>query len=327
MEQAPIRAAPSTADLESKRQALEADSVGAASGEIFSQYRPTHNLGGVDHPADIAEAASLAATPSPAHTYPLADAISCELVDKGLLSSLQLESISLACQRHLTILPTAVPTRAAFFLGDGAGVGKGRQLAGMIYDNLARGRPRHLWFSSSSDLRVDAQRDLADVGLQGVTVIDGCQGLDRSACKGLGLSKDMHAGVLFSTYATLVSVTASQKAKGASRLQQLVDWCGGPAFEGCLLFDECHKAKNWSGKEDTSSQISKAVLELQRALPLACAQWIPNPVPVIGSRASDRLFISLWTGSHLSEMRSHSRQPHRVLLGHWSVRHIQHGLQ
>ena len=224
------RPPPTTAELEQKRQALEADAVGAASGEVFSAYTPTHNLGGVDHPADIAEAASLAATPSPVHTYPLIDAISRELIDKGILSSLQLESISLACQRHLTILPTTPLTRAAFFLGDGAGVGKGRQLAGMIYDNLARGRPRQLWFSSSSDLRVDAQRDLQDVGVHGCQVIDGCQGLDRSACKGLGMSKDMQAGVLFSTYATLVSVTAGQKAKGNSRLQQLVEWCGGPAF-------------------------------------------------------------------------------------------------
>ena len=30
-----------------------------------------------------------------------------------------------------------------------------------------------------------------------------------------------------------------------TRLQQLIDWCGGPQFEGCLIFDECHKAKNF----------------------------------------------------------------------------------
>ncbi len=30
--------------------------------------------------------------------------------------------------------------RAGFFIGDGAGVGKGRQIAGVILDNLARGR-------------------------------------------------------------------------------------------------------------------------------------------------------------------------------------------
>lgn len=30
-----------------------------------------------------------------------------------------------------------------------------------------------------------------------------------------------------------------------SRQQQLVDWCGGPNFDGCLIFDECHKAKHF----------------------------------------------------------------------------------
>lgn len=30
-------------------------------------------------------------------------------------------------------------TRAAFFIGDGAGVGKGRQLAGLIYESWLKG--------------------------------------------------------------------------------------------------------------------------------------------------------------------------------------------
>ena len=30
-----------------------------------------------------------------------------------------------------------------------------------------------------------------------------------------------------------------------SRLQQLIDWCGGEHFDGCLIFDECHKAKHF----------------------------------------------------------------------------------
>jgi len=24
-----------------------------------------------------------------------------------------------------------------------------------------------------------------------------------------------------------------------------MDWCGGDKFDGCLIFDECHKAKNF----------------------------------------------------------------------------------
>lgn len=53
---------------------------------------------------------------------------------------------------------------AGFFLGDGAGVGKGRQIAGIVMDNYARGRRRAIWVSTSSDLHHDAERDLQDLG-------------------------------------------------------------------------------------------------------------------------------------------------------------------
>ena len=139
--------------------------------------------------------------------------------------------------------------------------------AAIILDQLARGRGKHVWFSSSADLRTDAERDLRDLGCF-VAVHDGCQTLDKGS-KGLGLGKEMQAGVLFSTYSTLVSATTAQRSRGGSRLSQLVAWCGGPSFEGCLCFDECHKAKNWTGKEETSSKVAQAVLELQRLLPLA----------------------------------------------------------
>lgn len=39
---------------------------------------------------------------------------------------------------------------AGFFIGDGAGVGKGRQIAGIILDNYARGRRRAVWLSTST---------------------------------------------------------------------------------------------------------------------------------------------------------------------------------
>lgn len=51
-----------------------------------------------------------------------------EQCDEGLLSGLQLESIFYACQRHDHIL--ADGNRAGFMVGDGAGVGKGRTIAG-----------------------------------------------------------------------------------------------------------------------------------------------------------------------------------------------------
>lgn len=59
---------------------------------------------------------------------------------------------------------------AGFFLGDGAGVGKGRQIAAMIKEHHAQGGKRTLWLSVSNDLRFDAERDLADVGAEEIAV-------------------------------------------------------------------------------------------------------------------------------------------------------------
>ena len=102
----------------------------------------------------------------------------------------------------------------------------------MITDNVARGRLRHVWFSTSTDLVLDAERDLGDLGNH-LKVIDGCQALTKGGARGFGLSKDLQRGVLFSTYSTLIS-----GAGGTSRLAQIIDWCGGASFDGCLVFDE-----------------------------------------------------------------------------------------
>ena len=56
------------------------------------------------------------------------------------------------------------------FSGDGAGVGKGRTIAGIIYENWLRGRKRSLWVSVSSDLKFDSERDLSDIGAHGIPV-------------------------------------------------------------------------------------------------------------------------------------------------------------
>lgn len=42
-------------------------------------------------------------------------------------------------------LAADVAPGAGFFIGDGAGVGKGRQVCGIIIDNIARGRAKHVW--------------------------------------------------------------------------------------------------------------------------------------------------------------------------------------
>lgn len=56
------------------------------------------------------------------------------------------------------------------FVGDGAGVGKGRTIAGIIYENYLKGRKKALWISVSNDLKYDAERDLQDIGASKIEV-------------------------------------------------------------------------------------------------------------------------------------------------------------
>ena len=82
-------------------------------------------------------------------------------------------------------------------------------------------------------------------------------------------------GLIFATYRTLIGQTKKKR----TRLQQLIDWCGKPEeFDGLILLDECHKAKNIILDEDGNakkigsaecSQTAAAIVELQRCLPRA----------------------------------------------------------
>lgn len=239
--------------------------------EIFQNYA-CKSLEGVTfasgciptaHPGEIAESGLLASVPLPKLSYCTAALDGC--ASRNVLSDLQIEGCLHACQRH-TALNSGV--RAGFFLGDGAGVGKGRQIAAMILDNVARGRQKHIWFSISSDLRLDAERDLCDVGCH-IDIIDGCQSLDSSAKLAFG-SKQSKRGVLFSTYSTLISALSFKGSNRKARLDQVVEWCGGSMFDGLLVFDESHKSKNFDVKKaENSTKMSQAVIAIQEQLPLA----------------------------------------------------------
>ena len=111
------------------------------------------------HPCKVVESSSLSAVALPKLTYPLVP----ELIQNKNSSGLQLEGVAFACQKHQDYLEDG-ERRAGFFIGDGAGIGKGRQIAGVIFDNYCRGRRRHVWVSTSIDLARDAQRDRTDVG-------------------------------------------------------------------------------------------------------------------------------------------------------------------
>ncbi|KAL0036320.1 hypothetical protein WJX77_002328 [Trebouxia sp. C0004] len=240
------------------------------------------------HPDKIAEAAALSSVSLPVGSYKMclpAQVIQGKLQSFGHISALQFQAVRLACQKHETFLPDG--SRAGFFLGDGPGVGKGRQIASLVFENILRGRTKAIWFSASGDLALDARRDFHDIGaLRYEPVVLH----DLKHCKAkpgdkLADTAGYDTGILFSTYDLLIAgKTKAPKPKpgschvnadhedaaecglgdlcepadidpahrefgDGSRLQQIVDWLGGEGFHGALVFDECHRAKNCIAKQ------------------------------------------------------------------------------
>ncbi|XP_041525301.1 protein strawberry notch homolog 2 isoform X2 [Microtus oregoni] len=224
----------------------EAEELGHA--ETYADYVPSKSKIGKQHPDRVVETSTLSSVPPPDITYTLALPTS----DNGTLSALQLEAITYACQQHEVLLPSG--QRAGFLIGDGAGVGKGRTVAGIIVENYLRGRKKALWFSASNDLKYDAERDLRDIEAPGIAV--------HALSKIKYGDNTTSEGVLFATYSALIGESQAG-GQHRTRLRQILQWCG-EAFDGVIVFDECHKAKNAS-----STKMGKAVLDLQSKLPQA----------------------------------------------------------
>ncbi|KAG9278681.1 hypothetical protein AMEX_G6582 [Astyanax mexicanus] len=218
--------------------------------DTYAEYKPSKSTIGISHPDIVVETSTLSSVPPPDVTYTLS--IPDSTIQNGLLSALQLEAIIYACQQHEVILQNN--QRAGFLIGDGAGVGKGRTVAGIILENYLKGRKRALWFSVSNDLKYDAERDLKDIEAPNIPVF----ALNKIKYGDTATSE----GVLFATYSALIGESQAG-GQHRTRLKQILDWCK-PEFDGVIVFDECHKAKN-----ATSTKMGKAVLDLQNKLPLA----------------------------------------------------------
>ena len=86
-------------------------------------------------------------------------------VHAGRISDAQLETVAYSLQRFYGERLEG-GARGGFFLGDGAGVGKGRQIAAVIkamWENRGHKTRRILWLSHNKDLREDARRDMMDL--------------------------------------------------------------------------------------------------------------------------------------------------------------------
>jgi hypothetical protein len=219
--------------------------------QLWAPYR-AESLG-PPHPCPVVESAAVARVKLPPCSYPIKETLGPQ-IEGGMLSDLQIEGIRYACARHRVQLPGG--ERAGFILGDSTGIGKGRQIAGIILDSIARGRPCHLWVSCSAELFQDARRDFRDLGARGVRLLDGIP--DTPPVTTFG----GNATVIFCTYAQLVTGAG----KSTSRFNKLTQTLGHPlTFEGVIVFDECHRAKGvMSGTESAAH-----VVRLQEKYPSA----------------------------------------------------------
>ncbi|QDH33911.1 strawberry notch family protein [Porphyrobacter sp. YT40] len=195
----------------------------------------------------------------------------------GLLSEAQCETLVYAAQAFARDLPGRFKVsqegtslelsedgrsyRQGFFLGDGTGAGKGRQIAAVIMDRWLAGERRHVWITKNEALLEDARRDWEALGGLPLDL----QPLSRWK---LGQPVTMPEGILFVTYPTLRSGRAED-----TRLDQLLAWVGED-YDGVIAFDEAHAMANALGGSSIRGKVKGseqgiAGLRLQNHLPRA----------------------------------------------------------
>ena len=244
---------------------------------VYVAYRPQRLIfeDAADHPTQLVESAAMASVALPMPSY--VPKLPAKVIRDRVLSRAQLETLVHALdatssdlpgryrvpERGLELVPDAdgAGYRRGFFLGDGTGAGKGRQLASILMDQWLRGNRRHLWVSESNALVEDARRDWQALGGIALDI----QPLSRIKPEAKIRQAD---GILFASYSTLRSGTGDK-----TRLQQLLEWLT-PDFDGLILFDEAHAMGGVAGGEGRfgatkGSQQGVVGVELQNRLPRA----------------------------------------------------------
>jgi predicted RNA methylase len=261
------------------------------------------------HPTKLVQSTAMAAVAAPKPSY--RPHLPANVVTDGILSDAQLESTIYAGEAHSAFLAgswtvdatfdvvaaapddaaNAVCFRRGWFLGDGTGAGKGRQVAGILLDNWLKGRRRAVWISKSDKLIEDAQRDWSALGVERLLVTP----LSRFR---QGTPIRLSEGILFATYATL---RTDERGEKLSRVRQIVEWLGSD-FDGVIVFDESHAMQNAVGGkgergDQAASQQGRAGLRLQHALPNARVLYVSATGATTVHNLAYAQRLGLWGGN------------------------------
>ncbi len=261
------------------------------------------------HPSLLVESGPMASVPPPAPTYrPVLPPV---IRDEGRISDAQTETVIYAGEAHSGQLPGAwvrdevshglvlvpddrdgaVRLRRGFFLGDGTGCGKGRQIAAVIADNMAQGRMRAVWLSRNDALLEDARRDWGAIGGGAHDIVPLSRWKQADAIR-------LDRGILFTTYATLRQPARSGRP---SRLDQIVAWLG-EEFDGVIAFDEAHAMANAAGSGKGARGPKKASLQgmaglaLQNRLPDARVLYVSATGATTAENLAYAARLGLWGG-------------------------------
>ena len=273
----PRQAAPAEPSEPCAYQALDVPAPLAEQVGHYLPYRPSRIAipGAAEHPTPLVESVAMGSITAPIPTE--VPQLPAGTIARGLLSAAQAETLIYAVSAHARDLPgrfvpqdkgcSLAPSvegavyRMGYFLGDGTGAGKGRQVASVILDRWLRGERRHIWISKNEALLEDARRDWSALGGLPIDI----QPLGQWK---LGQPVTMREGILFVTYPTLRSGRTD-----ASRLDQILQWAGED-FEGVIVFDEAHAMANAAGGEGSRGKVKGseqgiAGVRLQNLLPRA----------------------------------------------------------